>query len=323
MSKVLNSIHGLALGDALGYITERMRFKDIIRMYGNDRELPGNKSLRISDDTQMSIALMQAVVKFEKHHPQAVNKETRVDYIVDEFLNLTSAMELRGAGRATVRSLSTLRATDRSNPYIGSIADAKGSGTVMRSPWTGLGTIIEENELEEFSEKQSRITHGSPSAIHSAYLTALITKKLYTGELYCGGIFDFATDAANNPKVKDEGWSDIAMELEMVKSLPKEWASMHCDDIDPSGYIGYSGKGDTVLATAIAITDMFGEDDPVYALRRGMLTGGDSDSINALVGGFVGASHEDDIWGDMPLSLEPKYLEKMENIADFISQGYL
>ncbi len=63
-SKVEGMIFGLAIGDALGYPTEFMPLSAIKSTYGPDgiQDLPKSPAL-FTDDTQMTIAIAEALIK--------------------------------------------------------------------------------------------------------------------------------------------------------------------------------------------------------------------------------------------------------------------
>lgn len=319
MSKVSNAVYGLALGDGFGFITERMRFPEISNKFGNGQPMPTESTLTISDDTQMSIVLIESLMKYNDKHKGINTSDSRIPYVAREFVHLYQSKKLRGAGKATLSSLEALSQTDLSDPYIGADVSSVGSGTVMRSPWVGLGNIVPRDLIEDFSNSQAKITHGSDLAQHTAFLTALTTKAIFQDHIMPGGIKEFALSYCNYAKKFSPVWEFLAEQIQMIDDLPFGWESMALESFDLSEHLGRFGRCDTVLVTAIAIADAFGECDPLYALQRGMFTGGDSDTINAVVGAFVGAHHEDNIWGRLPEEcLEESYYYRMDKIIDFI-----
>lgn len=318
MSKVSNAVYGLALGDGLGFVTERMRFPEISSKFAG-KPMATDSELTVSDDTQMSMALIESLMKYYEKHNGIDTADTRIPYVAREFVHLYQSKKLVGAGKATLSSLEVLSKTDLSDPYIGADTSSVGSGTVMRSPWVGLGNIVRRDLIEEFSNKQARITHGSELAQHTAFLTALITKALFQDHMIPGEIKKFALDYCDYAKKFSPVWEFLADQINMIDDLPFGWESMALESIDLSEHLGRFGRCDTVLVTAIAISDAFGECDPLHALHRGMFTGGDSDTINAVVGAFVGAHHEDNIWGRLPEEcLGELTYQRMGKIIDFI-----
>lgn len=324
MSKIRNAVYGLALGDAFGFITERMRFPEIVRKYGNGQYLPVDKTLQVSDDTQMSIVMINSMHRYfgdNKNTPYTSN----IKYtLMNDFIDWMASGEPRGAGKATINSLRELK-KDRSDPHAYGSLESKGSGTVMRAPWVGLCDFIEDKTLENFSWQHSRITHNSATTTYSAYLTSLITRRLFDETIQCGEIRDFALEALDSigqrrvlTEAEIHGIDEIAGFIHRINRLPQNWASLSLDVEDVCAYTGTAGRGDMVLAGAIAIADAYGDHDPIQGLHRSMMTDGDSDTIGALVGAFIGASHEDDIWEDLPEVLEDEYVKRLERVIHYI-----
>jgi ADP-ribosylglycohydrolase len=324
MSRIRNSVYGLALGDAFGFITERMRFPEIVKQYGDGQYLPTGKTLQVSDDTQMSIVLIDALHRF---HGEDKNKplERGSRYVLmNDFVSWMSSGKPRGAGKATVNSLKELKRDPRDPHAYGSL-ESKGSGTVMRAPWVGLCSFIEDDMLEDFSWEHSLITHNSASTAYSAYLTSLITRRLHEGSLAFGNIMDFALETAEEIFSSDgitigdlSQVDEIIGFINRIKKMPEDWAYMSLDDIDVCTYTGTAGRGDMVLAAAIAIADAYGEEDPIQGIQRAMISDGDSDTIGALAGAFIGAGHDGDIWEDLPDVLEDEYRSELERIIYYL-----
>lgn len=330
MSQIHNSVYGLALGDAFGFITERMRFPAIVEKYGNGRFLPMDKTLPVSDDTQMSIITIDALQEYQRKYlftpdsKDAFFNQHRL-ILMKHFLEWNATGNPRGAGKATLNSLKSLAKSDKSDPHAFADEESKGSGTVMRAPWVGLSSVVSDEMLLKFSWEHSLITHRSPSTAYSAYLTSLITRKIFRGELECGFIREFALSTIDNlsnnfifPAEHLNDLEEIWNFISRIELMPKGWAMMSSDDVDICDYTGQQGRGDMVLAGAIAVADAFGADDPIQGIQRAMLTGGDSDTIGAVAGAFIGAAHEDDIWEDLPDILEDDYRDKLDNTISYL-----
>lgn len=324
MSRIENSVYGLALGDAMGYFTEFMYWADGIKKY---YDYPDNyldkEEWQISDDTQMSIAVAETVHNVLHDMPQATNDDF-MQPMAKSFVRWLNGEPLRGPGNSCVSAISALERDNCINLYKYAGSEAKGSGTVMRSPWIGLMHSISDENLEDFCTKQASLTHGHATAIHCSYLTALITRKLYKGELVPGELIAFIRDYASS-QAMDDGWFELIITLDNIQYLPQDWASKGFNEYDPSYAIGFSGTAVNVLVTAALITDAFGQNRPIDGLKRGMFCGGDSDSLNALNGAFIGASHDTpNLWGyDLSDKIEKAYKPRLENIVTSLEQQKL
>lgn len=322
MTKIHNAVYGLALGDAFGFITERMRFPEIIQKFGGGQYLPTGRTLQVSDDTQMSIVTIEAIRRMYGNEKGA-KFWSNPRYLMNSYIDWMDSGEPRGAGKATINSLKELKTDPGDIHAFGQ--DSKGSGTVMRAPWIGLCSFIPSAELEDFTRDHSLITHNSDSTTYSAYLTSLITRKLYEGTLECGDIREFTLDVADaifySGDLLEQGIhevDEIIGYINRIDSLPAGWMYESPDNLDICNYTGQAGRGDMVLAAAIAIADGFGAEDPIQGIHRAMLTGGDSDTIGAVAGAFIGAAHEGDIWEDLPDVLEDEYVAKLDDVIDYL-----
>jgi ADP-ribosylglycohydrolase len=339
MSKIRNSVYGLALGDALAYRTEFLSFRNAVTEYGKEDPRKLDSRLLISDDTQMSLYLVRGF----RHGYNTNLTFDEQDYEVIEAISLFFIDWLndynnnRAPGMACISSLMFLNQEVSSLSYLKrkiiqhrrSVDDflvggernsnSKGSGTVMRSPWIGVlnavGTIP-DNALEKFCNVQSSITHQHPTALHASYLTALLTSKLYKGELQPGTLGEYAIDFCKSQE-SDLGWRELTAAFEKINKLPKNYASLAAEELDPSSVIGSHGTAEDVLVTAIAIIDSHGS-DPIDVLRRCMFTGGDSDTIGAVAGGILGAYYAENIWEEIEHLVEEQYVPELEDVITYM-----
>lgn len=326
MTKGRNSIYGLALGDAMAYRTEFLNFSQAVSRYGKEDLRNGTQKFIVSDDTQMSLYLLEAFQNayspdkdFEHQYLGLINE------VAHQFLIwLRDPLNDRAPGNACLNSLSNLE------PFLKEPADlqtvlsagspnSKGSGTVMRSPWLGLlhaNNIIPDEHFEMFCNAQSSITHQHPTALHGSYLTALLTSKLYTEEITPGRVKDFALDFIEQQD-SDRGWDELKASISLIDTLPEGYAYSKATDIDPSRYLGSNGTAEDVLTTAIALVDNFGA-EPLEVLKRCIYTSGDSDTIGAVAGGMIGAHYSGEIWAEVEYLVEEQYVQQLEDAAAYI-----
>lgn len=329
MGKIRNSVYGLALGDALGYRTEFLNFKNALDTVGSiDFETIDTK-LHISDDTQMSLYLMDGfkqVYDPEISYPEQAGDIIRS--IAQQFLVwLHDPENIRAPGNACISSLRYMErnfsVTDDPIEIILQSSspnrESKGSGTVMRSPWIGLlhaEGAIPEHDFKTFCYQQSMLTHRHPTALHAAYLGSLLTSKLYSNELQPGQLHEFCVYVCDK-KINLPGWEELKQDFLAVKYLPKDYDTSHFSQYDPSGYLGKDGKASTVLVTAVAMIDRFGH-NPLEVMRRCVFNSGDSDTIAAVAGGILGACYEDNIWESVEGVIETAYVPWLDKTVAYI-----
>lgn len=339
MSKIRNSVYGLALGDALAYRTEFLSFQNVVTEYSNENPRMLNSRLLISDDTQMSLYLLRG---FRNGHTNGKQFEEQEYEIIESialfFIDwLNDPNNTRAPGGACISSLMKLHQEVSSLSYLkrkiiqhrrstddfliggNHNSNSKGSGTVMRSPWIGLlhatGSIPDDS-LERFCNLQSSITHQHPTALHASYLTALMTSQLATRHLKPGMLGAFAADFCKSQE-SDLGWRELAGAFNRLKELPKDYSSIPAEDFDPSSVLGPHGTAEDVLVTAVGIIDSHW-DKPIDVLRRCMFTGGDSDTIGAVAGGILGAYYDNDIWGEVAHLVEEQYVPELEDAVTYL-----
>lgn len=152
MERALGAYLGFACGDALGATVEFMSPKQIQTRYGVHREIIGGGWLgletgQVTDDTQMSLALGQAIVDHQGWNLQAV---------ADNFLAWLES-DPPDIGNTCRRGI--LRYRDN-GVLIGSPSeDEAGNGACMRNLPVALVTLNKPEDFEVWSLEQSRLTH--------------------------------------------------------------------------------------------------------------------------------------------------------------------
>lgn len=328
MSKIKNSVYGLALGDAIGYRTEFSTYSRAVSEYLDENltEETDDKLL-VTDDTQMSLYLLDGFLNAWEDNPTYTgNSEHYIEEIANNFLIwLHDGDNNRAPGVACIESLMSLETHFKNNPsskdyYYGGSGrkNSKGSGTVMRSPWIGLLNAkgaLHDDELEDFCNKQSSITHQHPTALNASYLCALMTSEIYRGNIAFGELNDWALDYTF--RQVGFGWQELTEAFARKQYLPENYTTSALSEFDPSIVFGQSGTAENVLATAVNMIDYF-HDDPVQVLRRCMFTSGDSDTIGAVAGGMLGAGFEEDIWNGIKHLVEEKYVFILNDAICFL-----
>jgi len=155
LARARGAFLGVAVGDALGATTEFMTPTEIRTQYGVHRRIIGGgwlhlKPGRVTDDTEMSLALARAILN---------NEEWNLKAVADEFLAW-----MRGK---PVDIGSTVRRGIRDYLLKGQLAtppnqwDA-GNGAVMRLVPVPLYTLGDEALMAEIALAQAHLTHNHP-----------------------------------------------------------------------------------------------------------------------------------------------------------------
>lgn len=245
---------GLAIGDALGATVEFMTPREIQHHYGTHKELIGGgwlniKPGQVTDDTTMSLALGEAIIKSRGIDAVA---------IATAFDNWMRGKPV-DIGNTVRRGLLHFRKSG--DPVSPVNEHDAGNGACMRTLPVALATLGEgEQVVFEAVKTQAHVTHNNPVSDAGTFcIVSMIQGALLGASL---------TQLLNGP----------------VRALIKEYpafAFRRKTNGNPSGYIVDTLR---VVFTALFDTDNF-EDCLVDAVNQG----GDADTTGAIVGMVAGA----------------------------------
>jgi ADP-ribosylglycohydrolase len=302
-----NVVRGVALGDAWG---DKFEFNSIRNLTKNDprgSDIPAH--LRITDDTQMTLYLADALSASwgeDMDTVKAVILKAFLDYRIDPDAGS------RAPGVTVMGSLGKIAAgrswQDGTNPT------SDGSGTVMRTSPTAF---LPEDRWVGVTAFAAAVTHGTANAVAAAILDVAMLRSIMVGTstpghlivsaLYMAehaeemGLLDVGEwlDGYEIPGGLKAGFDELARLLTIAHEAAfKLEADPWALESDPSLVItstpgrGGGWRGHETLVIALLAADMF-PDNPWEALRRAVVTDGDSDTIGAVAGGLLGALHPD------------------------------
>ncbi|SDC76035.1 ADP-ribosylglycohydrolase [Streptomyces prasinopilosus] len=332
------AIFGLAIGDALGYPTE---FLDIARLtgrYGSWRqlELPVHSGVaRVSDDTQMTLAVIEALADVTDHGVSSLTAATIEPALRARFVAwLRSPDNDRAPGRTCLDACAAL---ERGVPWQeATVMASKGCGANMRVAPVGLLPGLTAEQRAGTAQLQAALTHGHPTALAASDLTAhavwLLTHNCHPSELlprlrhygrsarrtYHG---DWLGDLAQRAGAADpaafiaHGWDETLAALDTVSAA----LDRPDPERDPCEVVGAGWIAEEALATALYCFLLFPE-EPVAVVRRAAFSSGDSDSVAALAGALAGASVGGSAWpADWVRALE--YGDRVRPLVSFWDSG--
>jgi ADP-ribosylglycohydrolase len=203
---------------------------------------------------------------------------------------------------------------DQGQPWQrATVAGSKGCGANMRVTPVGLLAGVDDETLANLAQFQAAMTHGHPTALAAAELTAYAVAVLARGDVSLAEVPGLLHDRCRAQRtVYRGGWLDDLWQRPGA-STPEEFIARGWDECravlhrlevallvpdrggDPCEATGAGWVAEEALATALLCALLF-EHDPVGALGRAAATSGDSDSIAALAGAFLGAAHGMSIW---------------------------
>ncbi|MEL6545693.1 MAG: ADP-ribosylglycohydrolase family protein, partial [Myxococcota bacterium] len=263
--KVCGTLLGLACGDALGLAVEGMSRSAIEKRYGVvDRYRVLEDVGYVSDDTEQTALLLTCLLE----------NGDDLDRAIQSFRRALRGWFLRfpwGAGRATLSACVriTLGLTESGRP-------SAGNGSAMRACALALRFPDDTQRRIYFGKAVSRVTHGDPRAVEGA---------LYVAELT-------AQCLHSDPRVDRQRCVGRAMAVVRDARLKNalQRASAASDDERRYRELPRSGY---VVDTVCAATAEFLRNgaDPRGALLSAVNAGGDTDSIAAILGAWLGALH--------------------------------
>jgi len=328
-----NMIRGVALGDAWGDLHEFAPIARIVKDNPKGPDVPAK--LRITDDTQMTLYLADALDASWDDSQEEVKEA-----IEDMFLTYYDDPDNNRAPGITV--MSSLGALKRGGDWRKATSThSDGSGTVMRA--TPLA-FLPEDRWVGVTAFSAAITHGSPTGIAAAILNVKILRDILASKVTVGNLLWHALELAS--AAQEYGLTEVGQWLDgyevdpvagfdmiygliekALAKLPELRGDPWALTSDPSlavpeaGGKGGGWRAPFTLVIALLAADML-PGDPMGALRRAVMTDGDSDTIGAVAGGLIGAIYPSVFlanWTERLVlrdRLEARYVAWIENEAD-------
>lgn len=257
---------GVAVGDALGMVTEGMRPQQIAKRYGilrdfqSERYGPG----RYTDDTQLTLAVAESLLACRGLDPADLGHR------IAEWLP-----EARGAGAACTQAALLLRS---GASWRESGIYSAGCGSAMRVAPIGLFRHGDVAALKADAIASSLITHTDPRAQAGAVAAA------------CGVTLLVARTRPLDPQawLAEIGVSTRDVDETFASAVEGARTCLALPTADALERIGTSGFVLETVPAALFLFAVF-PDDFEGAVVAAVNAGGDTDSIAAMVGSFSGA----------------------------------
>ncbi len=175
LSRALGAYLGFACGDALGATVEFMLPGQIQKRYGVHRDIIGGGWLgldagQVTDDTQMSLALGQAIIDHQGWNIQAV---------ADNFV---AWLESGPPDIGDTCRRGIMRYRDGGELFAPPRDGDAGNGACMRNLPVVLATLNRPDYFSAWSLQQSHITHNHPLSNAATLALGRITKRLISGQ---------------------------------------------------------------------------------------------------------------------------------------------
>ena len=303
------SFIGAAIGDGFGYPTEFLTVNEIKDKYGPQGLIePIGEIIQVTDDTQMALSVSKAIMK--SFNNGGIESNVLEKHLIEEFiLWLNDEKNNRAPGMTCITSCENLERGQKWNQATS--RNSKGCGANMRVLPLALlkfkKSDITETQIQKWSQLQSAITHGHPTALTASELTVITTIKIINGVVpsdLIGELIEHCQNQKNkyyqdvlgdiwerpgvlNPNdFINRGWRECIEILEKVK----ESVNTDMDNIDPCDLTGDGWIAEEAFATAL-LCFLKNHNDTKQTLIRSVNTKGDSDSIACIAGSFAGAKN--------------------------------
>ncbi|MCO5993930.1 ADP-ribosylglycohydrolase family protein [Actinoallomurus rhizosphaericola] len=287
------TLHGLAIGDALGMPTQSLSRQRVKDTYGvltgflpaaPDHPLAaGMPAGSVTDDTEQALLLARLLIEGAGHVDPVALAHSLLEW--EEEMRRRGSLDLLGP--STKRAVAAV-AAGASVEEAGRYGDT--NGAAMRIAPVGITAGSDLTALVDSVVEASSVTHNTSVALAGAAAVAAAVSAGIDGADVKEAT-RHAEDAAAMG-VRRGHWvaaADIASRIrwatELVAGRPAEAAA---DDI--YRLVGTSLATQESVPAAFAILAVY-PDDPWQACLRAASLGGDCDTIAAIAGAIAGACH--------------------------------
>lgn len=252
-------ILGGAIGDALGSGYENMKKKENDIFYPFGKPTKQEPAWLITDDTQLTLATIEAMIEEEELNPKTVT---------NHFLKLYKKRILRGIGASTLKALKELSFGGHWSQVGRKGEFAAGNGAAMRIASLSFRKEISYQKIRDISY----ITHQSEEAYIGAKCIVIIIREIINGN-WCGkeNLMELIIDQIPDTNVRDR--------LIQIKDI---------DDLSTIGKLGNNGYVVNSVPLAIAAANKVGEIGIEKMYLELIDIGGDTDTNCSIAGQIAG-----------------------------------
>ncbi|MDL1899324.1 ADP-ribosylglycohydrolase family protein [Anaerolineae bacterium CFX9] len=264
-------LFGVALGDALGFPVEFSSLAEIKETYGPGGILEPPSPALFSDDTQMTLALVNGLL--DAGLDSTIDEQMQA--ISREFIAWkNSPLNNRAPGLTCMNAVARL---ESGLPwYEAGIVSSKGCGSAMRVSTIGYLFQNQPERLREVAHKSGLITHGHAAAVAASIAAAYAVKMALDGV----AVAEFLPRIMEFVDGVSEEFDQALRRVAHVGAWGNEEQALE--------HIGRGWMGDEAVALALYCIIRY-PDDYAACVRRAANTIGDSDSIASIAGGIMGA----------------------------------
>lgn len=305
-ARLRGSLLAGAVGDALGAPAENLPMEIVRERHGPDGVTDLVGDALITDDTQMTMFTLEAVIRAHHRvrlagttplwlvfqhayqrwlHTQGTPWEQARGFGVPHpepsgwLVGHRDLFHKRAPGASCLTALRHYAEHGGGHDYDRPINDSKGCGAVMRAAPIALWSD-DPAAVFEVAVTSALLTHGHPSGYLSAGTLAVLVQQLVRGVAL--------PDAVETAISELVAWPEHEEQLAALRSA-LALAAQGSPTPAKVEQLGSGGTGESALAIALYAAVVTG--DPNDALLVAVNHGGDSDSTGSVCGNIVGALH--------------------------------
>jgi ADP-ribosylglycohydrolase len=284
--RILGSILGLAIGDALGYPHEFRSVVEVRRRLGPDgitdfisiadpvfgpSWMAGSKhpAGTYTDDTQMTRCVLEGLIE-----SQTTDSEVLMPAIGRHFVQWSNSLHNDRAPGATC--LKGCRRLEGGTPWrAANVAKSKGCGSAMRV--APIGLYYDDLEtVAQVARDSSLLTHGHPAAVEGAAAAALLVAMALRDEPPAA-MHAYIAQACTSSADFNQVWQRVP---QMLDRSP--------DEVLVDGNLGEAWVAEEAVAGAMYC---FWRHETSYTdcVLEAVNSEGDSDSLGCIAGSIAGA----------------------------------
>lgn len=254
--RILGCLLGGAIGDAVG-----ARFENIAPA----REFHWPRHLRITDDTQLTLATCESILGARGIDPS---------HLAQTFCRWFRERRFTGIGSSTLKALTELSAGGHW-ALVGATGErAAGNGAAMRIAPLAFFLDPDIDADRQVIRDVCRITHRHDEAYLGALAVLRLLRRLFAGRRLSVEILREVVAALPDSRVRDR-LTEAANWNEGVEEFARRFGT--------SGYV--------VESVPLAILAALNGSELLPTIEQVVRSGGDTDTIAALCGQLLGAEH--------------------------------
>jgi ADP-ribosylglycohydrolase len=289
--RILGSLKGIALGDAIGKQTEGLSRGAVLRWYPDGvRGLEGTPGTVIpryagnvrhqwligetTDDTERTLAVARAILE---------DRDVR---------HTTVGREMLPCRKSVHEGVASLWEFHQANDPARVTDEHDGCGAAVRvAPVGMLHSSIQARAILRGARQASIPTHGGALALAAAAATATAVSAAVDG-LQSRDIMELALRAAEVAERERTGGLDGIL-AERTRAMHEDLVRRHTLDPNDLSATYFPDSPLTIVPLAITLAVLMESAKDAILLAANI--GGDSDSVASIAGGILGASHPETI----------------------------